>query len=92
MGAKSACGQKKSFVCGFHGWTYGQDGTCIHIPEQADWQGALTPENTHLSTVNVDTWGGWIWINMDPAAEPLRDYLEPAATMLGSVQSAEHAL
>src|SRR3954462_14366240 len=56
VGAKSACGQKKSFVCGFHGWTYAQDGTCIHIPEQADWQGALTPENTHLSAVNVDTW------------------------------------
>ncbi len=81
-GAKSACGQKKSFVCGFHGWTYDQDGACIHIPEKQDWQGALTPENTHLATVNVDTWGGWIWINMDPGCEPLRDYLEPAATML----------
>ncbi|MFE4623988.1 CoA transferase [Streptomyces mirabilis] len=30
----------------------------------------------------VDTWGGWIWINMDPECEPLRDYLEPAATLL----------
>ena len=81
-GAKSACGHKKSFVCGFHGWTYDQEGDCIHIPEQGDWQGALTPENTHLAQVNVDTWGGWIWINMDPDREPLRDYLEPAATML----------
>jgi phenylpropionate dioxygenase-like ring-hydroxylating dioxygenase large terminal subunit len=81
-GAKSACGHKKSFVCGFHGWTYGLDGRCIHIPERQDWQDALTPENTHLAAVNVDTWGGWIWINMDPDSEPLRDYLEPAATML----------
>lgn len=81
-GAKSTCGHKKSFVCGFHGWTYDRDGNCIHVPEQQDWQGALTPENTHLAPVHVDTWGGWIWINMDPGAEPLRDYLEPAATML----------
>ncbi len=81
-GAKNVCGHKKSFVCGFHGWTYDQDGNCIHIPEKPDWQGALTPENTHLAAVNVDTWGGWIWINMDPAAQPLRQYLEPAATML----------
>jgi hypothetical protein len=81
-GAKSACGHKKSFVCGFHGWTYDLDGSCIHVPERQDWQDALTPENTHLAAVNVDTWGGWIWINMDPACEPLRDYLEPAATML----------
>jgi phenylpropionate dioxygenase-like ring-hydroxylating dioxygenase large terminal subunit len=82
-GAKNAHGRaRKSFVCGFHGWTYGLDGACVNVPEQPDWQGALTPENTHLGTVNVDTWGGWIWINMDPDCEPLRDYLEPAASML----------
>jgi hypothetical protein len=79
---KSACGHRKSFVCGFHGWTYDNDGNCIHVPEREDWQGALTPENIHLAPVSVDTWGGWIWINMDPDCVPLRDYLEPAATML----------
>src|SRR5580693_7540312 len=77
---KSACGHRKSFVCGFHGWTYDNDGNCIHVPEREDWQGALTPANTHLAPVSVDTWGGWIWINMDPDCVPLRDYLEPAAT------------
>ncbi len=82
-GAKNACGRtRKSFVCGFHGWTYGLDGQCIHVPEEQDWQGVVTADNTHLGKVNVDTWGGWIWINMDPDCEPLRDYLEPAATML----------
>ena len=82
-GARNACGRaRKSFVCSFHGWTYGLDGQCIHVPEQPDWQGALTPGNTHLSMVNVDTWGGWVWINMDPDCEPLRDFLEPAASML----------
>jgi phenylpropionate dioxygenase-like ring-hydroxylating dioxygenase large terminal subunit len=82
-GAKNAYGRsRKSFVCGFHGWTYDLDGACTHIPEQQDWRGALTAENTHLAGVNVDTWGGWVWINMDPDCQPLRDYLEPAATML----------
>jgi len=82
-GAKHVCGRaRKSFVCGFHGWAYGLDGACVNVPEQSDWQGALTPENTHLGMVNVDTWGGWIWINMDPECEPLRGYLEPAAGML----------
>ena len=83
QGAKNACGRaRKSFVCRFHGWTYGLDGACIHVPERQDWQDALTPRNTHLGEVNVDSWGGWIWINMDPDCEPLRDYLEPAAGML----------
>src|SRR3546814_20338921 len=47
-----------------------------------DWKGALTDERTHLTPVQVDTWGGWVFINMDPDAEPLRDFLEPAATHL----------
>jgi phenylpropionate dioxygenase-like ring-hydroxylating dioxygenase large terminal subunit len=32
--------------------------------------------------VKVDTWGGWVWINLDPDAGPLRDYLEPIAGFL----------
>lgn len=82
-GAKSACGRaRKSFVCGFHGWTYGLDGACTHIRERDDWQGALTADNTHLAPVQVDIWGGWLWINMDPDAESLADYLHPAAKIL----------
>ena len=82
-GAKNACGRaRKSFVCGFHGWTYGLDGACTHIREQDDWKGALTPQNTHLAPVRVDTWGGWLFINMDPDCEPLADYLFPAAKIL----------
>ncbi|HTZ71215.1 MAG TPA: aromatic ring-hydroxylating dioxygenase subunit alpha [Acetobacteraceae bacterium] len=79
---RNACGKKKMFVCGFHGWRFNLDGECTHVPEQQDWNGALTAERTHLSEVRVDTWGGWIWINMDPNCEPLCNYLEPAATML----------
>jgi hypothetical protein len=82
-GAKNACGRaRKSFVCGFHGWTYGLDGACTHIREQDDWKGVLTPANTHLAPVQVDTWGGWLFINMDPDCEPLADYLFPAAKIL----------
>jgi len=40
-------------------------------------------KNTRLKSVKVDTWGGWVWINMDPDSEPLQQYLEPASTMLG---------
>ncbi len=82
-GAKNAVGRaRKSFVCGFHGWTYGLDGACTHIREQDDWKGTLTPENTHLAPVQVDTWGGWLFINMDPDCESLADYLMPAAKIL----------
>lgn len=82
-GAKNACARtRKSFVCGFHGWTYNLEGACTHIREQDDWMGALSPDDTHLRPVSVDTWGGWLWINMDPDCEPLADYLFPAAKLL----------
>jgi phenylpropionate dioxygenase-like ring-hydroxylating dioxygenase large terminal subunit len=81
-GARNACGKKKQFVCGFHGSRFNLDGECVHVFEKADWKGALTPARTRLGEVKADTWGGWIWINMDPNCEPLRDYLEPAASML----------
>ena len=83
-GAKNARGKAKGrhFVCGYHGWRYGLDGSNAHVLHKSDWKGALTDECIGLRKVDVDTWSGWIFINMDPACEPLRDYLEPAATML----------
>ncbi len=75
-------GRKKNFICGFHGWSFNLDGENTYILDEDDWKGALTPERTCLSEVNVDTWGGWIYINMDPECEPLRDFLEPAARIL----------
>lgn len=81
-GQRNARGAKMSFVCGYHAWTFDLEGHCTYIQNREDWGGALTDENTRMGRVKVDTWGGFIWINLDPACEPLRDYLEPAATML----------
>lgn len=81
-GEHSACGRQGAFTCAYHAWTFNHDGQATHILDQEDWQGALSPDRTGLTPVQVDTWGGWIWINMDPDAGPLRDFLEPIATLL----------
>jgi nitrite reductase/ring-hydroxylating ferredoxin subunit len=81
-GEKNAKGDKTHFICGFHGWTYDLQGKCTYILEKEDWQGKLTEDRTRLGPVKVDTWGGWVWINLDPEAGPLREFLEPAASML----------
>ncbi|MFT3929181.1 MAG: aromatic ring-hydroxylating dioxygenase subunit alpha [Spongiibacteraceae bacterium] len=85
-GARNARGSKMKFVCGFHAWNFDLDGHCTGIAQKDDWQGTLTDERTQLGKVSVDTWGGFIWINLDPNCEPLRNYLEPAATMLDPFQ------
>jgi ring hydroxylating enzyme alpha subunit len=56
------------------------------VNDRKGYADCLTDENTRLARVNSDSWGGWIWINMDPDCEPLRDYLEPVATYLDQYQ------
>ena len=85
-GGRNACGRRQQFVCGFHGWRFNLEGENTHIPHRDDWNGVLNDDNTRLSEVQVDTWSGWVFVNMDPNCEPLRDYLEPAASILEPFQ------
>ncbi|WP_334181534.1 aromatic ring-hydroxylating oxygenase subunit alpha [Novosphingobium sp.] len=79
---RNARGTRRSFICGYHGWTFGLDGANTYMEHQEDWQGHLCAGKADLGVVKVDTWGGWIWINLDPDSMPLADYLHPAAGML----------
>jgi phenylpropionate dioxygenase-like ring-hydroxylating dioxygenase large terminal subunit len=81
-GANHACGKTARFVCGFHGWTVNLDGKNCFVLDEQDWKGALTDDRTSLTEVKVDTWGGWVYINMDPNCVSLREFLEPAASIL----------
>ena len=85
-GKRNARGNKTNIICGFHAWTYNLEGKCTFIEHQDDWQGVLTAERTNLGKVAVGEWGGFLWINIDSNAGPLRDYLEPAAAMLDPFQ------
>jgi phenylpropionate dioxygenase-like ring-hydroxylating dioxygenase large terminal subunit len=76
----------RQFTCNYHGWRYNLEGKSTRVLHKEDWKGALKSECSGLQEVNLDTWGGWIWINMDPKCEPLRQWLEPAATMLDPFQ------
>lgn len=82
-GVHSVRGSKrKNFICGFHGWTYNQDGKNTYILDEQDWHGNLSPEMTCLSEVKVDTWGGYIYINMDPHSVPLKEWMGRAGEIL----------
>ena len=70
------------FNCPFHGWRYGLDGKNTGVT-----RGARSPSTTSkpgdidLVPVRCETWGGCAWINFDHGAPPLRQCLEPAATV-----------
>jgi phenylpropionate dioxygenase-like ring-hydroxylating dioxygenase large terminal subunit len=71
----------QGFYCKFHGWKYKLDGTLarVHVKEAWGDCGAFTDGSLNLKQPLADTWAGWVWINMDPDAEPLLDYLGEAA-------------
>jgi phenylpropionate dioxygenase-like ring-hydroxylating dioxygenase large terminal subunit len=71
------------FTCPFHGWCYGLDGGNTHVPQRRTFaEHNLAPGDIDLTPVRCETWGGCAWINLDDDAPPLRQCIEPAATIL----------
>jgi phenylpropionate dioxygenase-like ring-hydroxylating dioxygenase large terminal subunit len=63
--------------CRFHGWRWSLDGQFRSAYQAEDWAGCpdFDAQALSLPRVKVGCWGGWVWINQDPKAEPLLDYL-----------------
>ena len=79
---RNACGRAQGFACRYHGWSFDLEGRNTHIPYADDWQGSLDAAQSSLAPVALETWGGWIFVNMDPDCGPLREYLAPIPEML----------
>jgi nitrite reductase/ring-hydroxylating ferredoxin subunit len=60
--------------CPFHGFAWNIDGTLKHIPCQWDFP-HIKPAEWSLPEVKVGLWGGFVFINPDPEAAPLEDFL-----------------
>ncbi len=74
---------RSGFVCPFHGWCYGADGANTFVPRARTFaEHNLAAGDIDLVPVRCETWGGCAWINLDDTAPPLRESLEPAATIL----------
>ncbi len=71
------------FVCPFHGWCYGPDGTNTFVSKAKSFsEHNLAAGDIDLTPVRCETWGGCAWINLSTDAPPLRDCIEPFATTL----------
>lgn len=69
-----ASGQLKNFRCPYHAFTWNLDGSFKGAPCKWDFP-HIDGDNFNLPEVKVDTWGGWVFINMDRNAQALTDYL-----------------
>ena len=64
MQVASGSGCKKSFVCPYHGWTYGLKGENRHIPG-ADGFPGIDPKEHGLKQVNAVEKGGIVYVCQD---------------------------
>jgi len=75
-------GNARSFVCLFHGWRYGLDGSLEAALDAETFPQGCPTDELSLRRVRCDRWGGFVWIHLDPDAEPLRDHLDILPTHL----------
>ncbi len=66
--------------CRYHAWCYDLDGKLVEVVDSEEF--APMPQGVRLSHVQVDCWGGFVWVCLDPAAPPLLEYLDPLPTLL----------
>jgi choline monooxygenase len=69
-----ACGSALILHCPYHGWNYGLDGSLKGMPEFDGVKNFDRLENG-LVPVKVETWEAFVFVNLDPQAQPLRSFL-----------------
>ena len=67
-------GHASSFICPFHGFSWNIDGSSRSVTSDWDFP-QVDRKNFTLNAVQADTWGGWVFINMDLGAQPLAQFL-----------------
>jgi phenylpropionate dioxygenase-like ring-hydroxylating dioxygenase large terminal subunit len=67
-------GHAASFICPFHGFSWNIDGSLRSVTSDWDFP-QVDKDDFDLTPVLCDTWGGWVFINMDTSASPLQDFL-----------------
>jgi phenylpropionate dioxygenase-like ring-hydroxylating dioxygenase large terminal subunit len=81
----AGCGAFRNNVirCRFHGWAWTLDGSIHEVPDAHDFAPECVAASAlQLPEASVDTWGGFVFVNLDRNAGPLREFLGPVPDVL----------
>jgi phenylpropionate dioxygenase-like ring-hydroxylating dioxygenase large terminal subunit len=70
MPVVEGAGNRTSFQCPYHLWTYGLDGGLIGAPEMEQAAG-FDKRDCRLPEIRMEVWEGFVFVNLDPDAAPL---------------------
>ena len=74
-------GQRKSFQCRYHGWTYALDGKLTGTPE-FDGVECWSKDENRLPEFRVEVWGNLVFVNLDRNCAPLYETFAGVAALL----------
>ncbi|MFJ2667680.1 aromatic ring-hydroxylating dioxygenase subunit alpha [Nocardia fluminea] len=75
-------GTCRQFTCKYHAWRYSLEGELTFVQQEGEFFD-LEKADYSLAGVRCEVWQGFIFVNLDPDAQPLADYL---GTMLKGVE------
>ena len=84
---RDSCGTCRQMTCLYHSWTYDLHGRLVRVPDERDFVG-LQRDERGLVDLRCELWGGLVFVNADPEAEPLLAHLGPLAEELIEVMAA----
>lgn len=67
----SCAGNQKTLRCPLHFWTYDLEGKLIGAPHMGREDTAHLRKAERLPSIKLELWHGFIFVNLDPEAEPL---------------------
>ena len=72
--AEEACGKVVRFQCPYHAWIYDLEGNLVRAKHTEDLDD-FSFEQFGLAPIRLDTWQGFIFLNLDPDAATLASQL-----------------
>ena len=76
-------GNAKTIVCPYHAWTYNLDGKLRGAPAMSQ-NDAFCKDHYRLPQVRCEEWLGWVFVCLDPDAEPVAVQLAEVADMIAA--------
>jgi choline monooxygenase len=87
-------GNCRAFRCPYHAWTYGLRGELISTPGRRrpmDEAKDFDPSVASLVPLRLETWGGFLFVNMDAQSPPLLSWLGDLPAVLANYRLEEMA-
>jgi phenylpropionate dioxygenase-like ring-hydroxylating dioxygenase large terminal subunit len=83
-------GRTSAILCPYHSWNYSLSGA-LRIAPDMDQTAGFDPAGFGLTEFRLEEWGGFLFLNFDPDAPPLLDFLGDLPELLALYRLEEMA-